>query len=77
MILTDGAIELLTLLVKSGLVTSKSEARRAVEQGGVAVDGKKISDVKTVFTLKDLADKGLLLRRGKKNYRKAVLEKHS
>lgn len=75
--LTDGAIDILTLLVKSGLVTSKSEARRAVEQGGVAVDGKKISDVKTVFTLKDLADKGLLLRRGKKNYRKAVLEKHS
>ncbi len=75
--LIDGAIDILTLLVKSGLVTSKSEARRAVEQGGVAVDGKKISDVKTVYTLKDLADKGLLLRRGKKNYRKAVLEKHS
>ncbi len=41
--LTDGKIDILTMLVKSGLVTSKSEARRAVQQGGVAVDGEKVS----------------------------------
>ncbi len=41
--LTDGNIDILTMLVKSGLTASKSEARRAVQQGGVSVDGEKVS----------------------------------
>ena len=43
--LTEGTIDILTLLAKSGLVSSKSEARRAVQQGGVAVDGEKVTDI--------------------------------
>lgn len=70
---TEGKIELLTLLVKAELVSSKSEARRAVEQGGVSVNGEKISDTKKTYTDIDLNGEGLLLRRGKKNYRKVIL----
>ena len=71
--LVNGSADILTLLVKSGLVPSRSEARRAVEQGGVTVDGEKITDIKTVYT-KDALANGLTLRRGKKNYKKVVLK---
>lgn len=57
--LTDGKIDILTMLVKSGLVTSKSEARRAVQQGGVAVDGEKF------LILPHLSERGTL---GRRNY---------
>ena len=69
--LTDGAIDVLTLLVKSGLVASKSEARRAVEQGGVTADGEKVSDIKATFA-KDAIKKGIVLRRGKKAFKKVI-----
>ena len=65
--LLDGSIDILTMLVKSGLVPSKSEARRAVEQGGVAVDGEKVTDIKAVFGKEVFAGEGIVLRRGKKN----------
>ena len=42
----DGAIDLISLLCKAGLVTSRSEGRRAIEQGGVSVDGEKITDIR-------------------------------
>lgn len=70
----DGAMDILTMLLKSGLVPSKSEARRAVEQGGVAVDGEKVTDIKTTFTTENLAGEGIVLRRGKKNFRRVVVE---
>jgi len=70
--LVDGQIDILTLLFKSGLVPSKSEARRAVEQGGVAVDGEKVTDIKAVFAADAIPEEGLVLRRGKKNFRKIV-----
>lgn len=70
---TDGAIDILTLLVKSGLVPSKSEARRAVEQGGVALNGEKISDIKFTLSKDDIANAEQVLRRGKKNFRKITL----
>ena len=70
----DGSIDILTMLVKSGLVPSKSEARRAVEQGGVAVDGDKVTDIKAVFTKESLSGEGIVLRRGKKNFRRVVAE---
>lgn len=69
----DGCIDILTLLLKSGLVPSKSEARRAVEQGGVTVDGEKITNIKEVFTEDAFAGNGLVLKRGKKNFRKVVM----
>lgn len=56
---TDGTIDILTLLVASGMTASKSEARRAVEQGGVSVNGDKVADAKAVYTKEAF---GLLLR---------------
>ena len=70
----DGTIDILTMLLKSGLVPSKSEARRAVEQGGVAVDGEKVMDIKMAFAVSDIPEDGLVLRRGKKNFRKVVVK---
>ncbi len=69
----DGKTDILTMLVKSGLVKSKSEARQAVQQGGVSVDGEKIADIKTFYSKEDLAE-GKLLRRGKKSYMKVVFK---
>ena len=68
---TDGSVDILTLLVKSGLTPSRSEARRAVEQGGVSVDGEKVTDIKTAYTANAFAD-GMVLKRGKKNFRKIL-----
>ncbi|HOO27909.1 MAG TPA: tyrosine--tRNA ligase [Lachnospiraceae bacterium] len=70
--LTDGGIDILLLLVKAELVKSKSEARRAVEQGGVMVDGEKISDIYTGFTREQLSG-GIVLKKGKKNFKKIKL----
>jgi len=70
---TDGKIDVLAVLVKAGLNPSRSEARRAVEQGGVTVDGEKCTDVKTLFAKADLAD-GKVFRRGKKAFMKVVAE---
>ena len=69
--LVDGAIDILTLLLKAGLVPSKSEARRAVEQGGVTVDGEKITDIKKTYTAAELSD-GIVLKRGKKSFKKVI-----
>ena len=67
----DGVIDISSILVKAGLVPSKSEARRAIEQGGVAADDVKITDVKATFTKDDLKE-GKVFRRGKKSFRKVV-----
>ena len=72
--LEDGCIDILTLLMKSGLVPSKSEARRAVQQGGVAADGEKITNIQEVFTEDAFAGEGLVLKKGKKNFRKIVIK---
>ncbi len=68
----EGNIDILTLLLKAGLVPSKSEARRAVEQGGVAVDDVKVTDLKAVYTEEVFTGEGMVLRRGKKNFRKVI-----
>ena len=70
--LNGGAIDILTLLVKTGLCTTKSDARRNVQQGGVSVDDKKITDIGALFTAEQLAA-GVLVKRGKKNFNKVVL----
>ena len=72
--LTDGTIDVLALLVASGLVSSRSEARRAVEQGGVAIDQDKVTDIKMTFGEEDLQGEGIVLRRGKKNYKRVVIK---
>lgn len=71
---TDGKIDILTMLVKSGLVPSKSEARRAVQQGGVAVDGEKVADIYAVFVKDALTGDGVVIKKGKKNFRKVVVK---
>ena len=70
----DGNIDILTMLVKSGLVPSKSEARRAVQQGGVAVDGEKVADIYAVFAKDALTGDGVVIKKGKKNFRKVVVK---
>ena len=68
---TEGAIDILGLLVKSSLTSSRSEARRAVEQGGVSVDGEKVTDIKTVYPA-DTLTKGGELNKGKTNSRRIL-----
>ena len=72
--LTEGTIDILTLLAKSGLVSSKSEARRAVQQGGVAVDGEKVTDIYATIEKDKFAGEGTFLKKGKKNFRKVVVK---
>ena len=69
---TDGVIDIVSILVKAGLAPTRSEARRNVEQGGVLVDGEKVSDFKATFT-KEQCAAGLLVKRGKKNFKKVIL----
>ena len=71
--LRDGAIDVNSLLVLGKMVPSRSEGRRAIEQGGVSVDGDKVTDVKTTVTEAQLRE-GVLIRRGKKSYIKFILE---
>ena len=70
----DGVIDILGILVKAGLNASRSEARRAVEQGGVTVENEKVTDVKTVYHPEDFAGEGLVVRRGKKNFKRILVE---
>ena len=72
--LTDGNIDIMTLLVKCGLTASKSEARRAVQQGGVSVDGEKITDIAHTFGGEDFGGEGIVLKKGKKNFRKVIVK---
>jgi len=71
--LTEDAIDILSLLVKTGLCASKSEARRNIQQGGVTADDVKIADIGAVFDLERL-EKGILLKRGKKSFNKVILK---
>ena len=70
--LADGAIGILDIMVKSGLCSSKSEARTLVQQGGVTVNEEKVTDVKTFYSYDDLKA-GLLVRKGKKKYARVTL----
>ncbi len=71
--LKEDAIDILSLLVKAGLVPSRSEARRALQQGGVTVDGEKVTDIYQSFTKEELSGGGLVLRRGKKKFCKVLM----
>ena len=69
---TDGAIDLVSILVAAGLAPTRSEARRNIEQGGVLVDGEKVTDFRASYTKEQIAA-GLVVKRGKKNFKKVVL----
>ena len=72
--LRDGEIDIMGLLVASGLCASRSEARRAVQQGGVAVNGEKVASIEASYKPEDINKEDFVLRRGKKNYRKIIFE---
>lgn len=69
----DGHIDILSLLMKAELATSKSDARRAVEQGGVVIDNDKVNDVKLLISV-DQVKNGFVLRKGKKNFKKVEMK---
>ena len=70
----DGEMDILTMMVKCGLCASKGEARRLVQQGGVSVDGEKVGSIEQKFTCKACCGDGLVIKKGKKVYHKAVLD---
>ncbi|MGN0435224.1 MAG: tyrosine--tRNA ligase [Wujia sp.] len=70
----DGKIDILGVLVKSGLAASRGEARRNVEQGGVTVNGEKVTDVTTSYDESAFSEE-FILKRGKKNFRKIIYVK--
>ena len=70
---SEGTIDILSILNKSGLAASRSEARRNVEQGGVSVDGNPVKDIKAVYSREQFGD-GMIVKRGKKNFKKIVLK---
>ena len=69
----DGAIDVISLVFNAGLATSKSDARRAVEQGGVTVDGEKVTAIDSTFA-RDMFIDGLVVKKGKKSFRKVVVK---
>ncbi len=70
---SEGRIDMISILCKSGLVSSRSEGRRAIEQGGVTFGEEKVTDVKAAFDSGIFAGEGVVVKRGKKNFRRIVL----
>jgi len=71
--LAGEGIGLVTLMKDAGMVSSNGEAFRAIEQGGVTLNGEKITDAKKILTKEDFPDGGAMIRKGKKTYHKIVL----
>lgn len=72
--LTDGSISLLELMVKCGIAPSRGEAKRLVQQGGVEVNGQKISEITYSLTDAELSGEGAMIKKGKKVFHRAVLK---
>ena len=70
----DGDMDILSLLVKTELAPSRSDARRAVEQGGVSVADEKVTDIKTSYNADSFGADGLVVKRGKKKFVKVVVK---
>ena len=69
----EESMDILSVLVKSGLVPSRAEARRAVQQGGVTVDGEKVTDIKAAYSAEAFAGEGMVVKKGKKNFRRVIM----
>ena len=67
-----GNMDIMAVLVKVGLCDSRSDARRAVQQGGVSVEGEKVTDISASYALDDFAGEGKVVKRGKKKFAKVV-----
>ena len=72
--LTDGSIAIMDMMLKCGIVPSKGEARRLIQQGGVEVAGEKVKDIGATFTAEQLSGEGLVIKKGKKVFHRAYLE---
>ncbi len=72
--LKDGSIDILGLLVGSSLAASRAEARRNVEQGGVTVNGEKITDIRKAYTPEEIMTEDFVLKRGKKKFCKVIFQ---
>lgn len=70
----DGSIDILGIMVAVGLASSRSEARRAVEQGGVSVKGEKVADIKAAYTKEMIAAEEFIIKKGKKSFKKVIVE---
>ncbi|WP_144100473.1 tyrosine--tRNA ligase [Blautia luti] len=70
----EGKIDLITLLVKAELVPSRSEGRRAIQQGGVSIDGEKLTDIYHTVEKDVFAGDGIVLKRGKKKFKKICVK---
>jgi len=70
----EDAIDILTILQKSGLAPSRSEARRNVEQGGVSVDGEAVTDTRKTYKKTEFAGDGAVVKRGKKKFMKVIVK---
>ncbi|MBR1476809.1 MAG: tyrosine--tRNA ligase [Lachnospiraceae bacterium] len=70
----DGVIDILDVLVKSGLAATRSEGRRNVEQGGVTVSDNKVTDIKTSYEKSVFEGDGIIVKRGKKSFKRVVLK---
>ena len=70
--LYNDKLDIMAVLVKASLCESRSDARRAVQQGGVSVDGEKVTDISTSYTLDDFAGEGKVVKRGKKKFAKVI-----
>ena len=70
----EGKIDLITLLVKTELVPSRSEGRRAIQQGGVSIDGEKLTDIYHTVEKDAFAGDGIVLKRGKKKFKKICVK---
>ena len=70
--LYNDKLDIMAVLVKASLCESRSDARRAVQQGGVSVDGEKVTDISTSYTLDEFAGEGKVVKRGKKKFAKVI-----
>ncbi len=70
---TDGTISVIDLLVKTSLAPSKGEARRLIQQGGISVNDKKVSDINAGISIQDITDSGIIIKKGKKVFHKVTL----
>ena len=68
----EGAVDIITMMVEAGMVKTRSEARRAIEQGGVTVEGEKVTDIGMKFTKEDLSGEGKIVKKGKKVFNRII-----
>ena len=70
----ENSIDIISMLVKANLVESRSDARRAIQQGGVSVSDNKITDITTTFDVSAFTGDGLIIKRGKKKFAKLIMQ---